>query len=417
MRHRLSFAGLAGVALLAFSAGAACADAGDPIFAPGTYDRTKGGLQFYEQVVAAGGWGTLPAAAVGLREGAVGPAIAALKQRLRASGDIGAGDADGEQFDAATTAALKRFQLRHGLSDTGTVGALTLKALNVPARTRLMQLRATMERMRNNGFQFPQRYVVVNIPAAVAEAVDGGRVQRRHLTVVGRKDRQSPVIETRITAVNLNPAWTAPLSIVKADIMPKVRANPGFLAASNMRVIGAGGEEMSPSQIDWSGKTAVNFSIRQDPGATNALGQVRLDMPNSHAVYMHDTPKKDLFRSDVRFHSSGCARTANIRDLAAWLLAEQGVSRRDLDEAINAEGTRTIRLQRPVAVAWVYLTAWGDGLGDVQFREDIYGLDDTAGEIAASTLVARVKRGAPATTASISAPRTATMSQAALDAR
>ncbi|MGL4240458.1 MAG: hypothetical protein ACRCTI_05025, partial [Beijerinckiaceae bacterium] len=128
--------------------------------------------------------------------------------------------------------------------------------------------------------------------------------------------------------------------------------------------------------------------------------------------------KKELFRSDVRFHSSGCARTANVRDLAVWLLADQGVSRRDIDAAISDGDTKTVRLQRPVAVAWVYLTAWGDGRGDVQFREDIYGLDDTAGEIARSTLVAR--RPQPGTTASITpAPRRTPAAQnaAALDLR
>jgi L,D-transpeptidase YcbB len=394
----------------------ALADPDDPIFGPGTYDRTLGGLTFYEQVVARGGWARLPASAASLRKGSAGADVMALKQRLLASGDIGAAAAGGDVLDDATVAALRRFQKRHGLTETGSVGALTLKALNVPATTRLMQLRATMERMRNNGFQFPQRYVVVNIPAAIAEAVADGRVERRHLTVVGRKDRPSPVIETRITAVNFNPTWTAPLSILKADIMPKVRANAGFLASSNMRVIGAGGEELPPSAVDWSGKSAVNFSIRQDPGPTNALGQIRFDMPNQHAVYMHDTPKKELFRSDVRFHSSGCARTADVKGLAGWLLGEQGVSRADIDDAVADGATRTMRLQRPVAVAWVYLTAWGDGMGDVQFREDIYGLDDSAGDIARSTLVAARKRpAAPVVTASVT--RRPVQSATALDLR
>ena len=398
------------------------AAADDPTFGPGTYDRTTGGLQFYEQIVATGGWGTLPASVNGSKEGSLGPDVLALRQRLAISGDLAATLVNDDVFDASLTVALKRFQNRHGLTETGTVGVLTLKALNIPAKTRLMQLKATMERMRNNGFQFPQRYVVVNIPAASVEAINNGRVERRHVAVVGRKDRPSPVLETRITAVNLNPTWTAPLSIVKNDIMPKVRANPGFLATSNMRVIGAGGEELPPSAVDWSGKTGVNFSIRQDPGPTNALGVVRLDMPNSHSVYMHDTPKKELFRSDLRFHSSGCARTANVRDLAAWLLQDAGVNRADIDADIEEGQTKTLRMARHVAVAWVYLTAWGDGVGNVQFREDIYGLDDSAKEIAASTLVAR--RQQPGTTASISSKTVASakasamrVSQSALDAK
>jgi L,D-transpeptidase YcbB len=370
---------------------AALASPNDPTFGPGTYDRTLGGLQFYKNIVDGGGWGVLPASAANLKEGSKGAAVEALRMRLAISGDLPAEQAKGDVFDRGLLSGVKRFQSRHGLSETGTIGTLTLKALNVPAKTRLMQLNATMERMRNNGFQFPHRYVVVNIPDAAVEAIENGVVQRRHVAVVGRKDRQSPVLETRITAVNLNPTWTAPLSIVKNDIMPKVRANPGFLASSNMKIIGGNGEELSPSSVDWSGKTGINFSIRQDPGATNALGVLRLDMPNQHSVYMHDTPKKELFRSDVRFHSSGCARTADVRNLASWLLKDTNVSRKDIDEGIEEGETKTIRLARPVAVAWVYLTAWGDGLGNVQFREDIYGLDDSAQDIASTTLSGRKK--------------------------
>jgi L,D-transpeptidase YcbB len=397
-------------------AGVALASPDDPTFGPGTYDRTLGGLQFYQQIVDRGGWGVLPASAANLKDGATGPAVQALRIRLGVSGDLDGGRAAGDLFDSDLVLALKRFQSRHGLSETGTVGALTLKALNVPAKARLVQLKATMERMRNNGFPFPQRYVVVNIPAASVEAIDNGRVEQRHVAVVGRKDRQSPVLETRITAVNLNPTWTAPLSIIKNDIIPKVRANPGFLAANNMRVIGSDGEELPPSAINWSNKSGINFSIRQDPGPTNALGVVRIDMPNSHSVYLHDTPKKELFRSDVRFHSSGCARTADVRGLAAWLLKDAGVTRRAIDDGIEEGSTKTLRMARPVAVAWVYLTAWGDGLGNVQFREDVYGLDDTAGEIAASTLTAR--RSSPVNTGSVALrPKPVRPSQAALDTR
>jgi L,D-transpeptidase YcbB len=397
----------------------AFANANDPIFGPGTYDRTTGALRYYEDIAASGGWVSLPASVQSLKEGASGAGVQALRNRLAISGDLNANLSVGDTFDRALGDALRRFQRRHGLSETATVGALTLKALNVPVSARLMQLRATMERMRNNGFQFPQRYVVVNIPSASVEAVSNNRVERRHVAVVGRKDRPSPVLEARINGVTLNPFWTAPISIVRNDIMPKARKDQSFLAQSGMRLIGAGGEEISPSSVDWSGKSGVNFSLRQDPGPGNALGVVRIDMPNSQSVYIHDTPKKELFRSDVRFHSSGCARVQGVQDLAAWLMQEGGLTRADIDAGIASGDTKAFRLARPVSVAWVYLTAWGDGLGDVQFREDIYGLDDSAKDIASSTLVARAR--APATTASLppNAARTAARapSTAALDLR
>jgi murein L,D-transpeptidase YcbB/YkuD len=397
----------------------ALATSRDPIFGPGTYDRTLGGLRYYEQVVANGGWKPLPRTAERLRLGDAGPNVPALAERLMLSGDLDR--PTGEIFEPVLEAALQRFQRRHGLTQTGAIGPLTLRALNVPAAIRLRQLRATMARMANNGFPFPDRYVVVNIPAATVEAVEGGAVARRHIAVVGRPDRPSPVLDSRIPLVTLNPTWTVPPGILRKDIMPKVRRNLGFLAANNMRVFDGAGNELDPASIDWSGRSGINFWVRQDPGPTNALGAVRIDMPNNHAVYLHDTPKKELFGNDVRFNSSGCARVQDVADLAAWLLSESGINRRDIQRGIDAERTINLRMVRPVPVAWVYLTAWGDDQGDVQFREDVYNLDDSARDIQATTLAPRPPRPPVAGAAVAQAParraRPIIDSPLALDAR
>jgi L,D-transpeptidase YcbB len=360
-------------------------DDNDPAFGPETLARTRGALQFHEEIVRHGGWHRLPEGARGLRQGQGGPHVLALKQRLAISGDLDNANAASDQFDAATTEALQRFQARHGLTRTGAVGRLTFAAFNVPTEVRLKQLRATVERLQNNVFKFERRYVVVNIPGAVVEAVANGRVERRHLAVVGRKERPSPVISARINQVVLNPTWTAPNSIIKNDIMPAVRKDPWYLNKNNMRTLTWKGEEFDPNLVDWSGRKPINFMLRQDPGPANSLGEVKIDMPNGDAVYLHDTPKKELFRSDVRFHSSGCARVSDVRDLAAWLIADQGGGRGDVDREIATGETREIKLKRHVPIAWVYLTAWGDGMGQVQFREDIYGLDTPEG-VQATTL-------------------------------
>ncbi|MFN8830796.1 MAG: murein L,D-transpeptidase [Labrys sp. (in: a-proteobacteria)] len=375
------------LAMLMITSGAraALADADLPAYSPYTYDLTLRAAEIYRDIAASGGWPQVPAEAAGLKLGSTGPAVLALKRRLAASDDLDPLAASSDVFDAATEEGLKRFQARHGLSLTGAVGNLTFKSLNVPVERRIAQIDATLARLAGDGFVFSGRYVVVNIPGATLEAVDGYRVARRHTAVVGRKDRQSPTLATAITAVNLLPTWTAPLSIVKKDIMPKVAADPGFLARSNMRVIGAGGVEIDPSLIDWSNRSAVNFSIRQDPGLTNALGVVRFDMPNKYAVFIHDTPKKELFRSDVRFHSSGCARISDAPDLAAWLLDDTPWTREAIKAQIDSGQRKDVKLQKPVPVAWVYLTGWGAGDGTVQFRDDVYGLDNPAG-IEATTI-------------------------------
>src|SRR5262249_48926545 len=154
-------------------------------------------------------------------------------------------------------------------------------------------------------FTFGQRYVVVNLPATFAEAVEGNKVVRRYNVVVGKTDRPSPTLTAFISAVNLNPTWTVPLSIAKKDVIPKMRKDPRYLARMQLHALAAAGNEIDPKTIDWN-SDRPNFTIRQDSGTWNALGQLRIDMPNPHAVYMHDTTHKNLFSNDYRFESSGC---------------------------------------------------------------------------------------------------------------
>ena len=223
-----------------------------------------------------------------------GPDVATLRQRLAVTDDLPAEVADGDSYDMMLTEAVKRFQIRHGLPETGTVGPQTLEALNVPVSKRLRQLAASLDRLNGMGFTFGQRYVVVNIPAAVAEAIEDGKVTRRYVTVVGKVDRPSPTLTTQITAVNLNPTWTVPLSILKKDIVTKMRKDPGYIGRMKMRVLDASGNEVDARAVDWQSDRTPNFTVRQDSGNGNALGNVRIDMPNPHSVYMHDTNHKEV---------------------------------------------------------------------------------------------------------------------------
>ncbi|KAA5597283.1 L,D-transpeptidase family protein [Blastochloris sulfoviridis] len=348
-----------------------------PTFSPDSLRATERALMLYRDIASRGGWPRVPPPPAGttLALGATGPAVTVLRQRLAASGDLAPEAAGDGAFDMELEEALRRFQLRHGLTTTGAVGPMTLKALNVPAAERVRQLEASLARLAERDFVFAQRYVAVNLAAAAVEAVDGGQVARRFPAVVGRPENASPELVARITAVNLNPTWTAPLSIVKKEILPKLARDPAYLARANMRLIDGSGREIDPRTVNPNGP--VNFSVRQDSGASNSLGFLRIDMPNSYSVYMHDTPRRDLFRSDYRFHSHGCVRVGNVRDLAAWLLTDTpGWERKQIDAAI-ATGRRTdIRLTNAMPVVWIYLTGWGTADGTAHFREDVYDLDD-----------------------------------------
>ncbi|HEV7259992.1 MAG TPA: L,D-transpeptidase family protein [Bosea sp. (in: a-proteobacteria)] len=384
---------LAAVAALLLASTAA-SRANEPSYGPNTYDRTLEALIAHEDIAGRGGWPKVPSSVSALKPDAQGPDVVALKQRLMLSGDLPPDALPGDVYDANVVAAVKRFQLRHGLSDLGTVGRLTLKAMNTPVEIRLNQLTATLERLKGNGFNFASRYVVVNIPGASVEAVENGTVQQRHLAVVGRPDRPSPVIQANITSVNLNPYWTVPMSIVKADIIPHMRKDPSFIAKSNMKLLGAENKEIDPASVNWATLNNPYFYVRQEPGPTNSLGQLKIDMPNSDAVYMHDTPKKSLFRNDVRFNSSGCARIEGVRDLAAWLLEGSEWSRQAIEDEIAKGERKNISLKKSVPVAWVYLTGWQGADGQVQFRDDIYSLDTPQG-IVTSTIVARKAKPKP----------------------
>jgi L,D-transpeptidase YcbB len=355
---------------------AALALSSDPVFDEGTFQRIKEALLFYSDIQVRGGWPMLPAD-LKLEPGTSGPYVALLRQRLVISDDMPPDQEAGEAYDAGVVEGVKHFQLRHGLEATGAVGAQTIKALNVPVGTRIKQLEASLERLLGMDFVFAERYVVVNIPAAFVEAVANGKVERRYRVIVGKIDKPSPTLAVSITAIDLNPTWTVPLSITKNEIRAHMRRDPSYLSRMHMRLLGAGDQEISPSSVDWASDRSPNFTVRQDAGAWNALGNLKIDMPNPYSVYMHDTDTRKLFADDYRFDSHGCTRVDNVRDLAAWILEDvPGWNRAAIDAGIAAGQTKIINLPRKMPVAWVYLTGWVTRDGVVEFRDDVYKHDE-----------------------------------------
>ena len=279
---------------------AALALSSEPVFDEGTYQRIKEALFSYSAIQVRGGWPALPADAK-LTPESTGPTVALLRQHLVISDDLAPEQEQGDTYDAAVIEAVKRFQTRHGLEATGNVDAKTLKAMNVPVGERIKQLEASLERLLGMDFVFAERYVVVNIPAAFVEAISHDKVERRYRVIVGKIDKPSPTLTAFITAVNLNPTWTVPLSITKSEIRAHMRRDPTYLSRMHMRVLGARDEEIDPQTVDWSSDRSPNFTVRQDSGGFNALGNLKIDMPNPYSVYMHDTTTRNLVRQRLPF--------------------------------------------------------------------------------------------------------------------
>jgi murein L,D-transpeptidase YcbB/YkuD len=248
--------------------------------------------------------------------------------------------------------------------------------MNVPADYRLRQLETNIVRLRSFSANLGDRFVVANIPAALIETVENDTVATRHIAGVGKIDRQSPVMQTRALDVDFNPYWTVPASIIRKDLIPRMQQDPNYLHDNHIHIFDKNNQEVQPESINWHSLDATNFRFREDPSTENSLGVVRVNINNPYGVYMHDTPAKGVFGDDFRFVSSGCMRLQNVRDYVAWLLKNQPGWDRDHIDAAIASGERVdVKIEPPVNVYWVYITAWGTPEGIVQFREDIYQRD------------------------------------------
>jgi L,D-transpeptidase YcbB len=364
----------------------ALSDDPEPTLQPDTFFATAKASERYSAIVDAGGW---PTDIVALGPGTKGPAVMNLRKRLAIEGDLDAKQASGLTWDAGLTAAVKRFQSRMGLRQTGVVAGATLKAINVPASVRFNQLASSANRLAGLNFSFDDRHVVVNLPSTSVEAVENGRVVHRYVAIVGDPEHPSPEISAHIQVINLNPTWTVPTSIIKKEIIPRMQRDPGYLTRAKIRILDGSGQEINPRTVNWSTERAANYTLRQDSGAGNSLGSIRIGMPNKLAVYMHDTPSKGLFGADYRFLSHGCVRVQGVYDYAEWLLqgtggAPDGVWDKAALQAKIKEGAPfDIKLTKAVPVIWVYLTGWSNGDGPAKFRDDVYGID-TVGEAQAS---------------------------------
>jgi len=346
-----------------------------PTLSAATAETTQRAVATYDDIVARGGWPKVPKVDE-LRLGNRHPSVVDLRARLSVSGDLDPSAVGNDIYDSYVEEAVRRFQARHGLTIDGIVREATLEALNVPATTRRDQLKVNIERLKTLSTNLGPRYVVANIPAARVEAIQNDVVVSRHAAVAGKPDRPSPDINSKIIQINFNPYWTVPASIVRKDLIPKMQDQPDYLTDNHIRILDGKQRELQPSDINWYSEDATHYSFKQDPGAKNSLGTIRINFPSAYGVYMHDTPLKNLFGDDFRFHSSGCMRVQNVRELVYWLLDEtKGWSPGEIDHVIKSGERKDAQITKPVPLHWVYVTAWAASDGVVQFREDIYGRD------------------------------------------
>jgi L,D-transpeptidase YcbB len=351
-----------------------------PMLSPASAEALMGAIAMYEEIVAGGGWQELPPRT--LKKGAKGEAVLALRQRLVAENylpfdTLGAEGA--AVFDDELAESVRAFQINHGVLPSGIVAEKTLAQLNVSAETRLHMLRENLPRVEAYMQDLGDRSILVNIPATQLETVEFGRVYSRHNIVVGKLERPSPALVSKVSDINFNPYWKIPASIVERDIVPHYMEDPNYLEANHIRVFdGVGGPEIDPLLVDWYATPPDRYFFRQDPGEHNSLGNVKINFPNEHMVYMHDTPHRELFGRNVRFESSGCVRIDQVRTVVSWILNQSGVMDETQYEMVLASVEPfDQKIENGPDIRWMYLTAWATEDGRVNFRPDVYGLDGT----------------------------------------
>ncbi len=340
------------------------------------YRSLKPMLRRYRAVAQNGGWQKVPNGET-LKPGMSDPRVPAIRARLVASGDLASGTAaEPELYDDALALAVQQYQRRHGLNDEGIVGKLTLTQMNIPVEERVRQIIVNMERWRWMPEDMGDKHIMVNIAAFELQRIVSGLTVERKRVVVGKTYHQTPVFSEDMKYLELNPTWNVPYSIATKEMLPKLKRNPNALGSSYELL--SGGQVISFSSVDFNQYSRGNFPyrIRQKAGDKNALGQVKFMLPNKHAVYLHDTPSRNLFARDARAFSHGCVRVHEPVDLAETILRQvPGWDRARIDAVLASRKNTRVNLVEHIPVHIVYATAFQGEGGTVEFRPDIYGRD------------------------------------------
>lgn len=297
-----------------------------------------------------------------LQLGDRGERVVRLRERLRmaaeaAGAELPSASAASDLFDEPLAQAVRQFQSRHGFAEDGVAGAATVAELNRSADDRIRQIEANLERWRWLPSDLGERYVRVNIPAFRLDAMEEDRSVLTLRVVVGKPNTSTPVLSSSMNAIQLNPSWYVPKTILDGEILPKAAKDPTFLDRLGYEVIS-------------------ETRLRQRPGPSNALGKFKFVFPSPYGVYLHDTPSRSLFSRDLRALSHGCVRVENPFELAVWALGNDPKwTPEEIRARLDSGKEKQVKLSEAVPVHIGYWTAWAGDDGVLRFGRDVYKQD------------------------------------------
>lgn len=346
------------------------------------YKPLQEALIGYLELQRDGGWPEVPLEKT-LNPGESHTSVPLLRERLRITGDLGSCSSDSEnRYGACLQEAIIHFQKRHGLSADGVIGKETLTALNVPIEKRIEQIRLNLDRIKWLHERNSKRHIMINIPAFTLFFEEDKALRLQMKVITGTRKNPTPVFSNTVRTIVLNPHWNVPKSIIQNEMIPKLLKNPRAMAKEKIEIYtgwGKDAKKVSGGSVNWGkyrySKT-VPYRFAQTPGYHNALGKVKFLFPNQFSVYMHDTPTKSLFDRDVRAFSHGCVRLDQpIELLRTFSSFNENVDFEKSQKILQGKRKAYLNLPNKVPVDIIYLTAYVDYDGVLQFRNDIYGYD------------------------------------------
>lgn len=345
------------------------------------YDRMLDALKKYKKIAANGGWEKLPNFK-NLKPGTSGAIVPALRKRLMIEGDyVCDHNETGTAYKGCILSAVQKFQARHGLENKGYVGKMTRKALSETVEEKVTKLKLNIDRIKWIKREKDRYHIYVNIPSFYLFMYDGAKIIQSMRVITGRKGHETPIFYGKVRTVVLNPYWRIPPSIIRHEMVPKLKRDPGYTNKKHIEIHTGYSEhspKVNPYSVNWHqyGRKLPPYKFMQSPGIHNALGKIKYLFPNKYSVYMHDTNQRYLFVKDYRALSHGCVRLHKPFALLETFAAIEPKINAQKAKNILAKNKKTpYRLSKSISVDIVYLTAYVDIDGNIMFWDDVYGYD------------------------------------------
>ena len=340
------------------------------------YQKLKEKLSDYREIYQKGGFPIVVTTKKIMSITESDSCLLAVKKQLFLTGDLKTNDSS-IVFTEQLAKAVTSFQHRMGLNENGKIDTQTMTELKKPILFRIKQMMLNLERLRWIPIKMENDFLLVNIPEYKLHIIENSKLVWTTNVVVGKDAKQTSIFKGNISSIILNPYWNIPNSIIRDEIIPDIKSNPNYLAANNMEVL-SGDKVVNPLTINWNKyKGDVPFIIRQKPGNNNALGKIKFLFPNNFNIYLHDTPSKGLFSASERAFSHGCIRVENPKKLLLYLIRnDMSWNPKKVDSIFKTSKEFGIPIKPTIPVYIVYFTSWVDSTGQLNFRNDIYNLDE-----------------------------------------